>query len=270
MPIRPLIFVALLLVANPAAHAQEHSHDNSHGDRLHFTHPLVTESISPDTKVRLDYVYSTPGSDHETEIEGEYAFHPSFSIEGGVHYDLSGGNLGETHVLFKFANYAFAERGVLLGYGIAFGLPTGSGGHHDTGDDHGHDGHAPAAGESDIYEIEPFLNGGITRGPLEISGWARFAIPTNQETQSEVGTSLRYDISTLYHVGRRLDVLAELNGASGLSGVASGEATASVVPSVRLRPFLDVDLVAGIGAAFPLTGHEDVDSRAIISLFFHF
>lgn len=274
MPLRPVTFVMLFLAAALPARAQEHSHgdrhDHSHGDQLHFTHPLVTESVSPDTKVRLDYIYSTPGIGHEIEVEGEYAFHRAFSIEGGVHYDLSGAALGETHVLFKFANYAFAERGVLLGYGIAFELPTGGGDHHHGGDEHGHDGHAQATGSSDIYVVEPFLNGGIARGPLEISGWARFAIPTNHETQSDVETNFRYDISALYHVGNRLDVLTELNGASGLSGRALGEATASIVPGVRLRPFVDRELVGALGVALPLTEHEAFDSRIIISLFYHF
>lgn len=270
MPLRPFIVLVVILAASFPARAQEHAHDNGHSqsDRLHFTHPLVTESVSPDTKVRLDYVFTTPGSAYELEFEGEYAFHPAFSIEAGVHYDLSQGGLGDTHVLFKFANYAFAERGVLLGYGVVFGLPTGD--HDDAGGARGHHGHAHAAGDSDIYEIEPFLNAGIRRGALEISGWARFAIPTNQETQSEVETNFRYDLSALYHVGPRLDVLTELNGAWGLSGHASGDATASVVPGVRLRPFTGVNFVGAIGMALPLTYQESFDSRVILSLFYHF
>lgn len=272
MPLRPSIFFMLVLATALPASAQEHSHGNGHsqGERLHFTHPLMTESISPDTKLRLDHVYSTPRSNHELELEAEYAFHPVFSIEGGVHYDLSGGRLGDTHVLFKFANYAFAERGVLLGYGIAFGLPTGGGDGHHAGDENGHAGHAHATGDSDIYEIEPFLNAGIVRGPLEISGWGRFAIPTNQERQTEVATSFRYDIAALYHLRRRLDLVAEVNGASSLSGAASGEVTASIVPGVRLRPFGDLNLVAALGVAIPITQHELFDSRTIVSLFYHF
>ena len=57
--------------------AQEHEHqdaDHDHDARLHFSHPLFTESPSPDTKVRVDYLFREIKSDtheHSMRLEGE-------------------------------------------------------------------------------------------------------------------------------------------------------------------------------------------------------
>lgn len=107
-----ILFLFYLLVQFLAAspiRAQEHNH-SSHSEHLHFVHPLVTESISPDTKVRLDYTYRSSNASYELELEGEYAFTHFLSFEGGVHFNPSDQTLGETHFLFKFANFELAER----------------------------------------------------------------------------------------------------------------------------------------------------------------
>ena len=47
---------------------------------LHFSHPLVAESVSPDTKLRFDYLFRDEegaGNRHTARVEGEYAFSPS-------------------------------------------------------------------------------------------------------------------------------------------------------------------------------------------------
>ncbi len=66
--------------------------------------------------------------EHSVSFEGEYAFSPSFSIEMGVPYAIvdpdgatSMDHLGSIEVAFKFANFAFSDHGILLGYGIEFG-----------------------------------------------------------------------------------------------------------------------------------------------------
>src|SRR5690348_6962553 len=73
-----------LLVSPAVLAAQEHEHDDDH-DHLHFSHPLVTESPTPDTKIRLDYVNLWISGipefrDHLVRIEGEYAFTHAMSL----------------------------------------------------------------------------------------------------------------------------------------------------------------------------------------------
>ncbi len=58
---------------------------------LHFSHPLISESPSPDTKVRFDYIYENTageekGKQNSLRFEGEYAFSRSLSAEIDVPY----------------------------------------------------------------------------------------------------------------------------------------------------------------------------------------
>ena len=135
-------------------HDDDHDHDHGHHGKLHFSHPLIVESPSPDTKVRFDYFYnrreedSERFSDHEGRIEAEYAFRPEFSIEVNVPYNFrrrqgmpTVGHPDNMEVSFKFANFHFAEHGLLPTYGLSFNLPTGS----DT-----------ALGTTHVVGIEPF------------------------------------------------------------------------------------------------------------------
>lgn len=254
--------------------AQEHDHTHGHGHDLHFTHPLLAESVSPDTKLRLDYSFQeleAEEDESELELEGEYAFARSFSIEAGAHFHPEAGEFGETHVIFKFANYAFEQEGVLLGYGIEFGLPTGTA--HEHGGDHGHqqeDPHGHAEPEDDIYEITPFLNVGWTTGPWELVGWTLFEIPTNQSLQENVGTELRYNASVLYDVSARLEALVEAFGHAGLSGPETDRTVVNVAPGLRAQLLSERPLVLGAALALPLTDERDFDARVLVSAFWHF
>ncbi|MFW6039965.1 MAG: hypothetical protein ACOC9N_02695 [Gemmatimonadota bacterium] len=263
---------AALVAAGPLA-AQQHEHaeggDHTHAGEPHFVHPLVAESVSPDTKMRLDYGYLDPGAESELELEGEYAFHPSVSVELGVHYDPGAAALGDTHLLLKLVNYAFAERGVLLGSGLSLNLPTGDdGGHAHGGDPAGGDevGHTHAG----LYEFAPFLNAGVMIGDLELVGWTRFRIPTNQSHQEDVETSVGYNISALYHLGTRVQALLELDGSGGLSGPATARGTSHLTPGVKVRPFTASSLAIGLGVGIPLTDDRDFDTRTLVSAFYHF
>lgn len=261
--------LAAPVVQGQQPHEQRNPHPPDHSP--HFTHPLLAESVSPDTKIRLDFVWLDleESSESELELEGEYAFHPSFSIEAGVHYHATTGELGETHVLFKFANYPFEERNVLLGYGIELGLPTGVGrrgaGGHLHGAEHDHGEPEPA-----IYEIAPFLNAGLIDGPWEIAGWTIFGIPTNHKFQQNVGTELRYHASVLYHLGSRAQALLEGQGWLGLSGPHTRRVAATLAPGLRFNPFPDRKLALGAALSVPVTQDRPFDYRGLLSLFYHF
>lgn len=266
------LFLVLTIAFTGTLRAQEpeeHEHDEAeHGHGAHFTHPLFAESISPDTKARFDYGRQTldSSSANEMEMEGEFAFTEFFSIEAGVHYDVDESALGETHVIFKFANLALESSGVSLGYGLEVGLPTGAG-HGDVHVDDGADGeHA----DEDIYEFAPFLNAGWMSGAWELIGWTLFEIPTNQGEQEEVGTALRFNGSLLFHAASRLDVLLETLGHTRLSGPDTEATVMSLAPGIRVRPSSTNPLVIGAGLAIPVTSDEDYDSHLLISAFWHF
>jgi hypothetical protein len=268
-----MLMIAMVALPSLAVAQESHSHEGSHSheEGLHFVHPLFAESVSPDTKVRLDYLFQDPGSESEAELEGEYAFHRSFSVEAGVHLEPSTAQLGETHLLFKFANYAFEDRGVLLGYGISFGLPTGSGHAHAAEGDRRHEeGEEHAHAEEDIYEIEPFLNAGVMMGNLELVGWTLFGIPTNQALQENVETRLSYSVSALYHVTPRIQTLLELDGAGGLSGAATERRVTNLAPGIKVRPLAGSNLSVGLGVSVPLSEDREFDTRLLLSTFYHF
>lgn len=294
----------------------EHPHDHSaeaaqaghtHGSGLHFTHPMIAESVSPDTKVRLDHQYfEFPDGDteHSGVLETEYAFARSFSVEAGLPYSYSAGAFGNAQVLLKFANYAFEEEGVLLGYGLEFGFPTnGAPEGHEHEEEHEHEhsasgvpegaerGPAGAAAEfppdprfhggtgvegtlgTEEWEVAPFLNVGYRNGALELVGWGIFGIPFGQAEQSEVGTELSWNLSGLYHVSPRVQALVELDGSGGVSGPEVGEDVVNLSPGVRVRVLPDEPLVVGTSVGFPVaSGAEEdpFDLRWKTSLFWHF
>lgn len=261
----------LALSAGPALaqDGQDHAgsgHDHAGGQvhGLHFSHPLFTESVSPDTKVRLDFArtWEADAKENEIEFEAEYAFHRSFSIEFIAPYvslspdfEPSESNLANVELALKFANFAFEDQGVLLGYGLEFGLPTGN----DT----------KGIGSDHLWEIAPFLNIGVKRGRWEFEAFSLFGIPTNQEDGEEIETDFKYDFSSLYHISDRVHGLLELNGKVVLSGDEAGQGIVSLAPGLKVAPFANRSFFLGVGVSLPL-GEEEVDATLRISTFYHF
>ena len=232
---------------------------------LHFTHPIFTESVSPDSKLRADFAreWEEEGIASELEFEAEYTFHHDFSVELAVPFAFlspdvgsSESGLGNMEVAFKFANLTFSERGLLLGYGLEFGLPTGDSN--------------KGIGSGNIWEIEPFFNFGVMTGNWEIVGWTRFGIPTNQNAGEEVETEFHYDFSTLYHFSTRFQGILELNGGVGLSGDEAGDGIVTLSPGIKVAPFSGNNaLFLGVGARFPL-GDEELNAELRTAVFYHF
>jgi len=259
---RCCVLVVLALAVAPCAGKAQEEHGHSHG--LHFSHPLFTESVTPDTKLRLELgeEWEADGRATEIELEGEFAFHRSVSVEVSAPYvfldpDLgpATSGVGNLEVGLKFANFAFEERGVLLGYGVGVGLPTGNA-EAGTGTDH-------------IWELAPFLNLGVAVADFEVVAWGIFGIPTNQDAGEEVETEFSYDFSVLYHISDRLQGLLELNGKTGLSGEEAGAGVVAVSPGIKVAPIQDSLLFIGVGVSVPIND-EELDARLKISLFWHF
>lgn len=248
------------------AYKRNYDKDHTH-DGLHFSHPLVTESVSPDTKLRFDYDFGDlegDATENGIGLEGEYAFHRSFSIEIGVPYVFANPEagsadlrLGNIEVGLKFANYAFEDAGLLLGYGMEFGLPTGD---DDTG-----------IGSDNIIELEPFLNLGLKTGKWEWIGFAKFGIPTNQDPGQEIETEFGLNLSSLYHVTDRVQALLELDGEAVLSGEEAGEESEYfLTPGFKVTPFSHQQFRAGAGLRFPLSKDTELQFMTLVSLFYHF
>lgn len=270
--------IVLLAGVRPvAAHEHDHGqgseHGNEHlGETLHFSHPLIAESPSPDSKIRLDFDSldltgdGESGTERGVRLEAEYAFFPSFSIELDVPYvslgpegEPSTSGLDNISVGFKFANFAFADRGVLLGYGLELGLPTGD-------DEKG-------IGSSNLLEIAPFLAVGYKRRALELVSFLEFGIPTNQDEAKgqEVETELGFNLSALYHFSPRWQGLLELDGEEVLSGEEEeGHSVLNLTPGVKFRPVAGNSLLLGVGLSFPLSHEEEFDTRIVGSAFYHF
>ena len=236
---------------------------------LHFTHPIIAESPSPDTKVRADYLFMDVNengeklNEHGVNFEGEYAFTHSFSIEVDAPFvvvDPNGAasmsHLGNMGLSFKFANFAFADHGILLGYGIEFGLPTGDE-ERGIGNDH-------------LVDIEPFFDIGYKRGDLEVVAFTSFGIPINQDQGEEVETELGYNLSFLYHVSHRFAGLIEFDGFTVLSGMEDGNSVVNITPGFKVKPTQNNNFELGAGVSFPLTDRREFDVKAKISAFYHF
>jgi len=229
---------------------------------------MVAESPTPDTKLRLDDFYRRGGDgqttdEHTVRLEGEYAFDKAFSIEIDLPFTTRGveagsrqTNLSSLDIGFKFANFAFADHGLLLGYGIDVGLPTGS--------------DAKEIGSSHLVELEPVFNIGYKRDRLELVTFASFGIPINQRAGEEVETELGNNVSLLYYFSGRLSGLLELDGQTVLSGGEAGTTVENLSPGMKFRPVASAELQVGASVSVPLTHREEFDTQALLSIFYHF
>jgi hypothetical protein len=255
--------------------------DHAHPDSLHFSHPLITESPSPDTKIRLDYFFLNVDGEVEDEelgeegegpskfkestvnLELEYAFTRNISIEADIPYTFINPDEGKDvnhfnniEIGVKLATFFLEEYGILLGGGLEFGLPTGD-------DDKG-------IGSDNIWEIEPFLSFGWKYKILEVVSFLHIGFPVNQKGDQNEGDELGYNLSTLVHATEWLEVLLEFDGVTVLNGEEEGESVLNIDPGVKFKPFKSQDLQVGFGAGFPVTNDEEFEYRLIASVFYHF
>lgn len=252
--------------ADPNGH-HDIQHHESHKAPLHFAHPLISETPSPDTKIRFDIMFADKGTSNEEytfRVEAEYAFNPNVSVEIDIPYqwnqpsdEPNENNLGNIEVGVKVASFAFAEHGVIIGGGLELGLPTGN-------DDKG-------IGGDHVLEIEPFIDAGFKQDNLEIIGFLAFGIPTNEpeEEKDEEDLEISFNIAVLYHLTPRVAGLLEIDGHT----IASGEEEETIVnltPGVIIQPTDDPNLNVGVGVSFPISHDNAFDAQLILSVFKHF
>jgi len=268
------LYIILIVFCNSFSHADTDHHDK----RLHFAHPLISESPTPDTKIRIDYFFfdvdgeqieegfqaEVPGNFKENTIrlELEYAFSPNISIEADIPYtflDVEDGS-NENHfnnieIGIKLASFIFEEYGILIGGGLEFALPTGN-------DDKG-------IGSDNIIEIEPFLSFGYKLHGFELVSFLSLGFPVNQDDDQDEGDEFGYNLSFLYRLNDSVQPLLEFDGEVVLNGEEDGEIVLNIDPGIKILPFKNKNIAFGFGAGFPLTNDEEFNYRLIASIFYH-
>lgn len=260
---RRLSFLVLTVILATTVQAQHH-----HDEELHFSHPLIAESPSPDTKVRFDYFYrrlraGERATEHTPRVEFEYAFRPSFSVEVNVPYTFRHveGEARTSHadsidVALKIANFALKDRHVLLVYGVEFGLPTGS-------DSRG-------IGSSHIIDVAPYFGAGLKKEKVEVVGFSSVSVPTNKRTGDRDATTFGYQLSFLFKPTPSIQPLIELDGKTGLNGLERGNTVVNLSPGIKFRPLHSEHWQLGAGVGFPITNRHEFNTRAVVSTFYHF
>ncbi len=235
-------------------------------DALHFSHPIATESPFPDTKIRFDYVLESlpenEGNQQTIHLEGEYAFSRHFSLELDVPYtfinaqeEVTINNLNSVEIGLKYANFALEKKGILLGGGMEFGLPTGN----DNKD----------IGSATVWEFEPFFDIGWIKNNLEIVSFLTFGIPVNGDSD-EADWELGWNLSTLYHITPSIELLLESAAEKVYGGEEDGFNTVSLIPGVKWKPKGQEHFKAGFSTGIPISSEKEVDMTAFFSLFYHF
>ena len=263
---RSILIIALLFTPLFATHGQEHDDDHDH-DHLHFSHPIVTESPSPDTKLRLDYL-AVRTSDatglHENvfRLEGEYAFTHSLSLAIVTPFisrtepaAQRASGLGNVELSLKAASLAFGEHGLLLGGGLSAALPTGS----DT----------KGIGSSHLVELEPFIDAGYKRDALELVGFATLSSTFRRRPGEEAERNLTFDFSALYRLQPRLEALIEVATERPLIGSESGTQQTFVAPGFKVYPFTNRKFMFGASLEVG-TGVVHETHALLLSGFYHF
>ncbi len=257
---------AVLGFAGAHAHGPGDHHGADGAAGLHFSHPIVVESPSPDTKLRLDYAFADGDleNSHLARLEGEYAFAPRVSVEVDLPWRTvrePGGprraHLDSAGIALKLVAYADPRRGLLLGGGLEFGLPTGS--------------DAKGIGSSREIEIEPFLDLGYKNGALELVGFLRLGFPLNvpPDERRAVDAELAYEGSLLYHLTPRLAALVEVSGSRVIDGEEK-ENGFLLAPGIKYRPFRNHALAIGASIRVPLDHGRAFDIGPMLSAFYHF
>jgi hypothetical protein len=195
-------------------------------------------------------------------LEGEYAFNHAISlaivtpfISRTAPAAERASGLGNIQLSLKAASLAFGERGFLIGGGLSAALPTGS----DT----------KGIGSAHIVELEPFLDAGYKRGPLELVGFSTVSSTFRRRPGEEAERNLTLDFSALYRIQSRLEGLIEVTTTRALIGNASGIREAFIAPGFKVFPFANRNLMFGASVEIG-TGVARDTHALLLSGFYHF
>jgi hypothetical protein len=264
-----LLGISLLCAAFPSTllAQEEHEHGDHEHAGLHFSHPLLNESPSPDTKLRLDYQWARIGSgservtEHGARLEGEYEFAEGVSLALTVPWvrrETSLGSVqgtGSTELSLKATSLRWGHQGVVVGGGFSVGLPTGS--------------DEKAIGSSRSVELEPFADVGVKLGGLELVAFGHYGTTVRNPAGVEAERELALVGSALYPVSRLAELLMEVETVHPMG--SDEPTTTRVAPGLKLYPFPNRHLMAGVSAPIALRRSGEPESREVIaSVFYHF
>lgn len=260
------IFAALILTPVPASAQHDHHHDGDHHHApVHFSHPLFTESPSPDTKLRLDYLHVALAhdlSDNTFRVGAEYAFSQNWSIEANLPMTSRSENgvrtsaVGSGEIALKLASFAAAEHGLLLGGGIGFGVPTGS--------------DRKGIGSSHLVEVEPYLDLGYMHEALELVSFASYSTTTRRKAGEEKEEEVALAVSLLYHLDPQMESLVEMETRRAVAGEDSGHQVVNAGVGFKYHVPGSRSLVLGVGGRIPLTNQREFRREMILSALYHF
>jgi len=254
-------FLCLLLAGTPAI---AHEKGKPSPESLHFLDPLIGETPTLETSLRLDHRFRNraAGTEHTLGLTAEYAFNDWLGFELGVPYAFldpgdgpSRSNLGTIEIGLKFAPFIFPAEGLAFGGGLEIGLPTGD--------------ESKAIGSNREWELEPFLNAGWQVRGLQMTAQLSFGIPMNQseEEADEVDLEIGFNLAFLYPLSPKFTPLLEFDG----KGVAKGTDNKTVINATigfLSAPFENEDIKLGFGLGAPLTSDENFDVRTIFTVFY--
>ena len=263
---RSILIATLFFVPLSGMKAQEHEEDHDH-DHLHFSHPIVTESPSPDTKLRLDYIGtrtsdSTGVRENIFRLEGEYSFNQSVSfaivtpfVSRTAPAAERASGFGNIELSLKAASLAFSDHGLLLGGGLSAALPTGS--------------DAKGIGSSHVVELEPFLDAGYKRDALELVGLAALSSTYRRRASDKAERNLTFNLSALYRIHSRVEGLIEVTTSRALIGPESGLPQTFIAPGIKVYPFTNRKFMFGASVELGTGGVRDTHAL-LLSGFYHF
>lgn len=259
-----ILFSIILPFSFSNSFAQEN--EKTHQDHLEFSHPIFTESISPDTKIRFNYVNTKVDnslSSHSFDLEMEYAPVPAFSLHLDIPYTVLNpktastfSNLEDVELALKFANFAFAKHKVLVGYGVSFGFPTGS--------------DLKGIGSGHIFSIDPFFNAGIMWRRWEWTTYFTFDIPTHQQPQENLQTGLESRVTALYHLDPHWQLLVEAGNSKEIGHRTATEKNYDIAEGIKFRPNPEKPWILALGVRQPLGENTEFNFQGMFSLFYHF
>lgn len=259
-----------LLASSLAAAEGHHHHGGGEAGPLHFTHPLVAESPTPDRKIHLGYRFDAADEldSHELHLHAEYSWHPAISVGFGQAWSMQDdgheteAGLGNLHFGVKTANFAFAEHGVVITAAFGVVAPIGD------DDIQGHHG-------GDHWTLEPVLGGGWRNADWEVVALGRFSLPVDQDEPDDedhhmmmmshheetrvVEERFGFNASLMRHLPAGWSVVIELQGESILAGDEAGDTEVEAIVGGQVHPPGWPGVGLGAGVAVPLEdGERDV------------
>jgi hypothetical protein len=264
------VFAVAAATSAPARLAAQHDddHDANHGHgSLHFSHPMVTESPSPDTKFRLDAAFESgdePPASHTVGLRGEfeYAFSPAMSLAVVAPFvrvtsprGARTSSLGNVELSAKLASYAFAGSGALVGGGLSVGLPTGS--------------DAKAIGSGHLYEVAPFVDAAVRRDNVEIVGMLTYSANANRNAADPNETSLTLDGSVLWRFGPQVELLGEMSTSRSSGTPERAKFETFLAPGLKWHPAAWPKLAFGVAGILGVGDARKINALQT-SAFYHF